>query len=68
MKDFEKALQLLFPIITTYKQLLGGADEPLDGDDVETLVALLRAIINLQEGNITEEEYKEQIKSNFITN
>ena len=32
-------------------------DAPLDGDDVDHLIYLLKAKINLHEGNITEEEY-----------
>lgn len=44
----------LAPIIFEYRD---GSDEPLDGDDVDRLVDILRAKINLHEGNITEEEY-----------
>ena len=44
----------LVPIILEYRD---GSDEPLDGDDVDRLVDILRAKINLHEGNITEEEY-----------
>ena len=43
----------LAPIILEYRD--GG--EPLDGDDVDRLVDILRTKINLHEGNITEEEY-----------
>jgi len=32
-------------------------EEPLDGDDVDRLCEILKAKINLHEGNITEEEY-----------
>lgn len=32
-------------------------NEPLDGDAVEDLVGILKAKINLFEGNITQEEY-----------
>ncbi len=32
-------------------------EEPLDGDEVDTLIEILRAKLNLIEGNITEEEY-----------
>lgn len=42
-------------IITNFKN---GDDEPLDGDEVEDLIDILRAKINLHEGNITEEEYE----------
>lgn len=41
-------------IIEEYKD---GDNEPLDGDEVDDLVEILRAKINLHEGNITEEEY-----------
>jgi len=38
-------------------------DEPLDGDEVDTLVDMLKNEINLMEGNITPEEaHKEMIK------
>lgn len=62
----ENTLPLLSPIVSNYKSLLGGSEEPLDGDDVEGLVIIMRAIINLQEGNITEEEYREVLYSNII--
>lgn len=32
---------------------------PLDGDEVNDLIRILRAKINLNEGNITQEEYDE---------
>lgn len=41
-------------IIEEYKD---GDNEPLDGDEVDDLVEILRTKINLHEGNITEEEY-----------
>ncbi len=44
----------LIPIINEYKD---GNDEPLDGDDVDDLCKIIKAEINLQEGNITDEEY-----------
>lgn len=34
-------------------------DEPLDGDEVDSLIEIIRAKINLHEGNITEDEYNE---------
>lgn len=49
-------IEQLLPIIWEYKD---GENEPLDGDDVDHLVDILRAKINLHEGNITEEEYNE---------
>ena len=49
-------IEQLLPIIEEYKD---GDNETLDGDDVDRLVDILRVIINLHEGNITEEEYNE---------
>lgn len=40
-------------------------DTPLDGDEVEALVKNIEAIINLHEGNITEEEFEELTKGEF---
>jgi len=47
-------IEQLQPIIDEYKD---GSNEPLDGDDVNRLTYILKAKINLQEGNITQEEY-----------
>ena len=44
----------LLQIIEEYK---GGSDEPLDGDDTERLSDIIKAKIDLQEGNITNDEY-----------
>ena len=44
----------LLPIIEDYK---AGDTEPLDGDEVDRLCEIIKAKINLQEGNITHEEY-----------
>lgn len=49
-------IEQLLPIIEEYKD---GFDEPLDGDEVDRLCEIIKAKINLQEGNITEEEYNE---------
>ena len=49
-------IEQLLPIIWEYKD---GDNEPLDGDEVDRLTEIIRAKINLQEGNITEEEYNE---------
>jgi len=49
----------LIPIIDEYKN--GSLDEPLDGDAVDRLCAIIKAKINLQEGNITNEEYETQL-------
>lgn len=47
------------PILDILREYKGGSDEPLDGDEVDRLVEHLRNKINLQEGNITDEEYLE---------
>ena len=59
----ESWIKQLLPIIEEYR---GGAvsfandeNEPLDGDEVDNLVKIIKTIINLHEGNITEEEYNE---------
>jgi len=49
-------IKQLLPIINEYKD---GSDEPLDGDGVDDLIKIIKAKINLQEGNITEHEYNE---------
>lgn len=54
-KDFAWGTELR-KIIDDYKD---GSDEPLDGDEAESLVEILRKKINLMEGNITESEYLE---------
>ena len=46
-------IEILLPIIEDYRD--GG--EALDGDEVDSLCSILRAKINLHEGNITETEY-----------
>ena len=51
MKDWITQLQ---PIIDEYKD---GSNEPLDGDEVDDLGRIIKAKINLQEGNITPDEY-----------
>jgi len=49
-----KWINQLLPIIEEYKD--GG--EALNGDEVDSLCSIIRAKINLQEGNITEVEYE----------
>jgi len=51
MKNWIEQLQ---PIIDEYKH---GSDEALDGDEVDRLVKIIKAKINLNEGNITQDEY-----------
>lgn len=53
MKSWIEQLQ---PIIDEFKD---GQPEPLDGDEVEILITIIRAKINLNEGNITQKEYDE---------
>lgn len=52
-------IEQLLPIIEEYKD---GNNEPLDGDEVDDLCLIIKAKINLQEGNITEKEYNEILK------
>jgi hypothetical protein len=47
----------LQPIINEYKLYKHKNSEPLDGDDVDVLCDLIKAEINLNEGNIVNEEY-----------
>jgi hypothetical protein len=54
-------IEQLEPIIEEYK--CGGLDEPLDGDDVDELCKIIKAKINLKEGNITEDEYENILNS-----
>ena len=54
----EKCIDQLLPLINEYKS---GSDEPLDGDEVDSLCEIIKAMINLHEGNITEEEYNENL-------
>jgi hypothetical protein len=49
-------LTFLMPIIEEYKD---GNIEPLDGDGVDRLCEIIKAKINLQEGNITRQEYED---------
>ena len=35
-----------------------GTEEPLDGDEVDRLIRVITAKINLKEGNITEDEHE----------
>ena len=49
----------LQPIIDEYKT---GNDEPLDGDEVDSLLKIIKAMINFNEGNITEKEYNKILK------
>jgi len=48
-----KWIEQLVPIIQEY-----GEGEALDGDAVDDLCVILRAKMNLDQGNITEDEYE----------
>lgn len=53
-------IEQLQPIIDEYKGASVGSlghKEPLDGDEVDDLCKIIKAKINLQEGNITQDEY-----------
>ena len=52
-------MAFLESIILEYR----GSDEPLDGDEVERLVQIIEAKVNLHEGNITFEEYQDIIEN-----
>lgn len=47
-------IEQLMPIRNEYME---NNPEPMDGDDVEDLIKIIRAKINLNEGNIDEKEY-----------
>jgi len=51
----------LAPIIKEYKD--GNVDEPLDGDSVDDLCKIIKAKINLQEGNISESDYNKILEN-----
>jgi hypothetical protein len=53
-----KWIKYLAPIISDFKD---GSDEPLDGDAVDVLVELIKANINLNEGNITQDEFNDLV-------
>jgi hypothetical protein len=52
MNDWMDHIQ---PLIDEYKD---GTEEPLNGDEVERLSRIIKAKINLNEGNLTEMEYR----------
>jgi len=54
MTAIEEWMEFLLPIINKYKD---GSEEPLDGDEVESLTEHIKRKINYHEGNITESEY-----------
>jgi len=56
----------LLPIRNEYMD--GCVDEPMDGDDVDELCKIIKAKLNLHEGNITEKEYNDILDSPRGTN
>ena len=50
----------ILEIIEEYKE---GGNTPLDGDEVYRLTQIIKAKINLQEGNILEEEYEQELNN-----
>jgi len=63
-----KWIDFLVPIINEYKE--GSLDEPLDGDGVDDLCRIIKAKINLHEGNLTNSEYDQILdgcdESNYV--
>lgn len=60
--DLIKSLQFddfVRGIIEMYKD---GSDEPLDGDETKRLAEVVLAEMDLIEGNITKEEYRERLE------
>ena len=53
-------IEQLLPIRNEY---LDGSDEPMDSDEVDDLVGIIRAKLNLHEGNITEKKYNQILDS-----
>lgn len=57
----ESWIEQLLPIRNEYMD--GSVDEPMDGDDVDELCKIIKAKLNLHEGNIDEKEYNEILDS-----
>lgn len=55
--EMDSWIKQLEPIILEYRGE-GEDEEPLDGDAVDRLCEIIKAKINLHEGNITESEYE----------
>ena len=57
----ESWIEQLLPIIEEYRggvvSFANDENEPLDGDEVDNLCKIIKAKINLHEGNITQKEY-----------
>jgi hypothetical protein len=60
MDKVEKFISAAETLIELYRKDNNlGEDEPLDGDDVDSLINGVRNFINLHQGNITQEEFYE---------
>jgi len=57
MKEFKNDwwIKQIIPLINEYKC---GSEDPLDGDEVDNLCNIIKAKINLHQGNITEKEFR----------
>lgn len=60
----ESWIKQLEPIITEFKD---GDTEPLSRNDVDRLAEIIRAKINLHEGNITERDYDNILDHNCVS-
>ena len=64
----KKWIAQLLPILEEYKD--GNLEEPLDGDGVDDLCRIIKAKINLHEGNLTNSEYEQILdgcdESNYV--
>jgi hypothetical protein len=57
----ESWIDQLIPIIDDFKGNTA-EDYPLDGDDVDNLCEIIKAKINLNQGNLTQKEYDKLLK------
>ena len=60
-----QAEETCFKAISMITLALGIDDEPLDGDAAEDLAIYLKAVINRNEGNITEEEFRDKVRGYY---
>lgn len=56
IEDNQEYNKALYEILDTYTEN-SWEDKPLDGDEVDRLIEILKAKLNLINGNITQEEY-----------
>lgn len=64
-QDVNNWMTQLQPILDEFKD---GDDTPLDGDEVDDLCRIIKAKINLNEGNITASEYTDGTSSKTTVN